>query len=112
MDITASAAVRALDGLFLRQTVAADNIANANAPGFVPGRVDFETHLRQALGTGSATGTAAAPVLRTPLPGETVRLDQELASMSETTLRYQMVAGLLDARLALHRAALESGRGS
>jgi flagellar basal-body rod protein FlgB len=114
MDITASAALKALDGLYLRQLVSADNVANANATGFVPSQVDFETQLRQALTRSNASpaSVAAAQVLQTTLPGATVRLDQEAAAMSQTTLRYQLVMNLLDTRMAMQRAAAEAARGA
>lgn len=109
MDPTAAVALKALDGLYLRQMVAADNLANAQAAGFSPSRVDFEASLR-AAGT-RPEAIAAAPVTRTPLPGTPVRIDQEVAGMSQTTLQYQLLLTLLDTRLAMQRAALEPSRG-
>ena len=42
-DVTTPAALRALDGLAQRGTVRANNIANAETPGFRAQTVDFES---------------------------------------------------------------------
>ena len=51
-DVTTRTALQALDGLSLRGTVRADNLANAQTPGFRAGHVDFESSLRDALQRG------------------------------------------------------------
>jgi flagellar basal-body rod protein FlgB len=116
MDITALAAIKALDGLQLRQTVTANNIANANAEGFLPARVSFEAALGQALALGDADAVANIPVTQTLMaPGSSlakVRIDQEVADMSQTTLRYQLLINMLDSRLATAKLAIDSGRSS
>lgn len=48
-DVTTRAALSALDGLALRGQVRANNVANANTPGFRAGHVEFEDALRDAL---------------------------------------------------------------
>ena len=48
-DTTMSALHQALSGLSLRQRTIADNVANIETPGFMAGKVDFETSLKRAL---------------------------------------------------------------
>ena len=48
---------RSLDGLALRQSLIAGNLANIDTPGYQPRSVDFESVLQAALG-GSAGGSS------------------------------------------------------
>ncbi|KWN10663.1 flagellar basal body rod protein FlgB [Burkholderia ubonensis] len=116
IDLVAAIAAKTLDGLFARQTATAQNIANANSVGYVPMRVSFEAALRDAAthpGDTAATRLAriqsVAPSIDAPLPIDvnTVRLDNELASASETTARYAMLIGMLDRTLQIHQLAIK-----
>ena len=51
-DSVAAALGSTLDGLALRQRVAADNIANIDTPGLTAATLDFESSLRSALADG------------------------------------------------------------
>jgi len=110
----------ALRGLSLRQRVTADNIANADTPGFRARVVRFEDKLSAAVGRTSdaasldqktspvvefAEGTAAK------LDGNSVDIDQELLGMTDTSMRYNAVARALSARLSLYRSVITDGRG-
>ena len=53
MDPTLDVLHSALNGLMTRQSVLANNIANASTPGFQASQVDFETTLRQAMANGT-----------------------------------------------------------
>jgi flagellar basal-body rod protein FlgB len=110
----------ALRGLSLRQRVTADNIANADTPGYKARIVSFEQELRSAMRQatdGDALLNAATPEIyettnRTGrADGNSVDLDQELLTMTETSLRYNAVAQAVASRLALYRAILTDGRG-
>ena len=93
MDPTIDVLHAALNGLMARQSVIANNIANASTPNFKGSRVDFETALRQALGSGAAppmdpsvvTPTNAAP----NQDGNNVNLEADTMSLADTELRYQ-----------------------
>lgn len=117
MDITALAAIKGLDGLLLRQTVTANNIANANSEGFAPSGVSFESALRKAIERGDAQSVRQSPLLqfvKAPLGDPSaarVRLDQEVASLSETTLNYQLLVTLLERKLSTAKLAYGDGRG-
>jgi flagellar basal-body rod protein FlgB len=80
-DVTARAALSALDALSVRGQVRANNVANLNTPGFRAGQVQFEAALRDALAAGSPE--AVRPQI-TPAPtivdaqGNSVDLETEL----------------------------------
>ncbi len=62
MDEASSALiVKALDGLNQRYLFSAQNIANANTPGYRPVRVSFEESLREAAGQGREAIMAVEP---------------------------------------------------
>ncbi len=111
-DVTSSALKAALDGLARRQRVTADNIANINTPGFLAGRVDFESSLRGALAGGENPASADAVVGRSLEPtntnGNNVNLDTETVSATETGLRYQLALNALDGKYNTLRSALRT----
>ena len=111
-DVTSSALKAALDGLAQRQRVTADNIANINTPGFLAGRVDFESSLRGALAGGKNPASATAMVARSLEPtntnGNNVNLDNETVSLTETGLRYQLALNALDSKYSTLRTALRT----
>ncbi len=111
-DVTSSALKAALDGLAHRQRVTADNIANINTPGFLAGRVDFESSLRGALAGGENPASATTVVARSLEPtnthGNNVNLDTETVSATETGLRYQLALNALDGKYNTLRTALRT----
>jgi flagellar basal-body rod protein FlgB len=111
-DVTSSALKAALDGLAQRQRVTADNIANVNTPGFLAGRVDFESSLRGALAGRGNPASAVAVVARSLEPtnthGNNVNLDTETVSATETGLRYQLALNALDNKYNGLRTALRT----
>ena len=111
-DVTSSALKAALDGLAQRQRVTADNIANINTPGFLAGRVDFESSLRGALANGENPASAMAVVARSLEPtntnGNNVNLDSETILATETGLRYQLALNALDGKYNQLRTALRT----
>ena len=111
-DVSMSALHAALDGLAQRQRVTADNIANVNTPGFLAGRVDFESSLRGALAGGENPLSAQALVARSLEPtntnGNNVNLDAETVNATETGLRYQLALNALDGKYDSLRTALRT----
>lgn len=117
IDLIAAITSKALDGLYARQTATAQNIANANSVNYTPVRVSFEDALRDAA-TAHAGDTDADRLSRiravtarldTPLPIDTngVRIDDEIASASETSARYAMLVGLLDRTMQIQQLAIK-----
>ena len=111
-DLSSSALHAALSGLAERQRVTADNIANVNTPGFLAGRVDFESSLRGALSGGETPTANGGQVLRSLEPtntnGNNVNLDAETIIATETGLRYQLALNALDGKYNVLRASLRT----
>ena len=112
-DITTDTLHSAMRGLAARQRVIADNIANIDTPGFLAGRVDFETALRDAVTQGEpgdvrpASARSLAP---TGVNGNNVNLDEETLANIDTGLRYQLVVEAMNAKFSLLRTAIGGGR--
>jgi len=99
-DATQTALHSALRGLAQRQRVTADNVANLQTPGFLAGRVDFETTLRGELAAGRRATVTGGSVARsmepTRMDGNNVNLDAETTIATETGLRYQLALTALE----------------
>ena len=104
---------KALDGLALRAVATAQNIAAASSRGFRPMQVDFEDRLKAAAARGSeavrdmplSITPAAAPAM-----GGEPRLDLELATASETSLRYGALLDMLGREMSIARTAIRGGQ--
>lgn len=113
-DPVAAALATALDGLALRQRVTADNIANADTPGFQASKVDFEDSLRTALDDGSLTGGPLGTDLATVVPtsgppsanGNNVDLGTEEMTAMQATFRYQLLSRAVGDRYGLVTTAI------
>ncbi|MGY1637924.1 flagellar basal body rod protein FlgB [Geodermatophilus sp. SYSU D00742] len=111
-DLTTTTLHAALSGLAQRQRVTADNIANINTPGFLAGRVDFESDLRSQLSSGRTPTIGGSSVARSLEPtntnGNNVNLDSETVIATETGLRYQLALNALDGKYSSLRTALRT----
>jgi flagellar basal-body rod protein FlgB len=111
-DATMTALHAALTGLAERQRVTADNIANINTPGFLAGRTDFESALRDELDGGQTPVISEGVVSRSLEPtntnGNNVNLDEETLIATQTGLRYQLALNALDGKYSLLRTALQT----
>src|SRR3954452_17518432 len=93
-DNTQLALERAISGASMRHEVLANNLANAETPGFQRSDVDFHTTLAQAMKTGQAAAienTGFQPqkenrVLRAD--GNGVDVDTESADLAKNSLEY------------------------
>lgn len=95
---------RAVDVTALRHSVHAANIANANAENFSRMEVVLD---------GAANGTEGAPAPEprvVTVPGEVVRLDEEMAAMAQNAVRYQTLLGAFEKTIGTLRAAARDGR--
>lgn len=111
-DITLDALHSALRGLATRQRVIADNVANLETPGFLAGRVDFESALRDAISGGDAAAvrpTTERSLAPTGVNGNNVSLDVETLASIDTNLRYQLTVEAVNAKLGLLRTAIKGG---
>lgn len=111
IDSTGSAIYAALNGLAARQRVIANNIANVETPGYIAGRVSFESSLKAALRQGDA-GDTTVSTLRSTDPvnrnGNNVSIDNEVISLTQTDLAYQMMVSALNSKFGLLRTAMGS----
>ena len=110
-DSVAAALGGALDGLALRQRVAADNIANLDTPGFTAVTVDFETSLRSALSDGRVGPGDVLPSTRTSsaapgVNGNNVDLATETMTAMQSVFQYQLLTRAVGDRYSLVTTAI------
>jgi flagellar basal-body rod protein FlgB len=96
-DVTAVAAVRALDGLAQRGQVRAHNIANSETPNFRASHVSFEATLRDAVRQGrperATTEVVASPTV-IDANDNSVDLETEMiGAMQDGLMRDTMING-------------------
>jgi flagellar basal-body rod protein FlgB len=130
-DKTTDALAASLNFRSLRQNVTASNIANAETPGYHAKVVDFEEALSRAvdlegfnkeatsdpdhfaLGTGEIA-RARADVYDNPQAavtndGNTVDLEQEMATLKENTILYKAAMELINKKLGEMKYAITEG---
>lgn len=136
MNVADLALRKALDGAALRHQAIAENIANADTPGYKRVDVDFASALKAALGEQVSPGRGVAlartnpahlagrsgglgeirpAVLRTNdtatrADGNNVDPDREMSLLAENTMLYNALTQVLGRRLAMLRSAINEGR--
>ena len=109
-DETVEAIEYALDALALRAEVTANNVANAEVPGFVASRVSFETELDRALGERGPNRIGDPEVYAAPgspdATGNTVNLESEVVEMMKTNLLQQAMVEAFNFKTGLLRSAI------
>ncbi len=92
----------ALDAVVNQQQTIANNIANANTPGFQADQVTFESSLANALQDGgSASATVVPEGLASGANGNNVSLPTEMTLMQENNLQNQTVVNALNAQFSV-----------
>lgn len=112
-ELSAILVTKALDGLALRASAIAQNIANANSPAYEPLRVSFEERLREAAAQGSEAARAVRPEFVRARPEQAngeMRLDLEMANASQTALRYAALVDVLSRQMQIARATVQGGQ--
>ena len=96
----------------------ANNIANANTPGFQRSDVNFQAALQQAFSTGAAATpgqiqqvsfqpqTDSSGAMR--VDGNSVDINTEMADLSENTLDYQALESIMGTRMSILKTAIGS----
>ena len=109
-DVTTTVIERALDGLAVRNEVTANNIANAEVPGFQASRVSFEDALREAIRSGRLDSVRDPAVVATNDPagvnGNNVDLNIEFTEMMKTNLLQEAMVGAFNYKVGLLRTAV------
>lgn len=104
---------KALDGLAMRASAISQNIANANTPSYSPIQVSFEQNLRNAAPLGADAVRDVQPeFIRVPgsVVDASLRLDLEMASASETSLRYSALVDVISRQMQISRLAVTGGQ--
>ncbi len=115
-DTTQLALERAIQGAAVRQSALANNIANANTPGYRRRDVDFHSALRGAMRDGkqalsSLTFSAEAqPGGQVRADGNSVDIDTEASYLAQAGLEYQALVQVARGRIDIIEAAIGPGR--
>ena len=109
-DLTLDTLHAGLNGLNMRRKVSEDAVANMETPGYIAGRVDFESELSRAIESGDPldvrpkVGVSSDEV---QLPtGNNVRIDKELVGLTDTALRQQLLVEAANAKFRLLRTVI------
>jgi flagellar basal-body rod protein FlgB len=103
---------RAISGASMRQGVLANNLANAETPGFQRSDVDFHTALSQAMKTTdpnaieSTTFSAETDPQTLRADGNGVDIDVESANMAKNGLEYEALISVAKARINILQSAM------
>ena len=102
---------RAIEGAGMRQQVLAQNIANANTPGYRRKDVDFHDALRAAMGERTpalqdVSFSVQTDQSATRADGNGVDIDVESANLAENGLEYQALVQVARGRLDILDSAI------
>jgi flagellar basal-body rod protein FlgB len=111
-DVNTVILSKALDATVMRQQAIAQNLANANTPGFRHLAVQFEAQLAEALRSGQpgTLRTVSPRLVEAARPQGNQGTDLELARLSETVLHHHALLNVLDKRMALIGTAISEGK--
>jgi flagellar basal-body rod protein FlgB len=112
LDPTQYALESAMGGSMLRQSLLANDLANANTPGFQPQDVDFTSTLAQAIAGGqSPTDVSFTPYTAdqvTQANGNGVDSEQTDADIAENGLLYDDLTQVAATREGILKTAINS----
>ena len=94
----------ALDGVSAQQTATANNLANAETPGFTASDVSFEQSLQQAITSSSPAAASIATTTDSATPaadGNNVDLGTQLIASQEETLHYSSLSEAINSQFRL-----------
>lgn len=107
---------RGMDAAALRQRIIANNVANANTPGFKRSFVAFEESVRDALTRRTPTPQSLQPKVQLDQStsmrqdGNNVDIDHEMVLMAANGIRYQAMSQQLNDRFSMYRYVINEGR--
>ena len=116
-DVTQIALERALAGSAQRQQLLANNLANADTPGFKRTDLNFHATLAGALANGASASqiesVAFSPQTDTTSSmqpdGNNVDVDTEMSRLSQNALDYESLVTVANARLKMLSTAIGLG---
>jgi len=114
-DITYFLLKKSLDAYFLRHKVIANNIANADTPGFKRGEVIFEEKLKKALGGNFPLNKLeeVKPEIVLDLNSSwredfnNVDIEKEMVNLSKSSLQYNLCIQLIDKKFQRIKMAIQ-----
>jgi flagellar basal-body rod protein FlgB len=112
IDNTQLALERAISGASLRQSVLANNLANAETPGFRRMDVDFHDALAHAMSSANSATIEATSFSPQQDPqtlradGNGVDIDTESAAMAKNGLEYEALVSVAKARIQIIQSAI------
>jgi flagellar basal-body rod protein FlgB len=112
LDSTQLILQRAISGATLRGTVLANNLANADTPGFQPSDVDFHATLKTAIAGGEGAVAAVGfepeqgPEQALRADGNGVDAEAESAKLAENGLELNALVEVAGARVQIMRTAM------
>jgi len=117
-DVTQIALEQALAGSAQRQQLLANNLANADTPGFKRSDLDFHATLAGALANGASPAQIESlqftPQTDTTssmqADGNNVDVDTEMAKLSQNALDYESLVSVANARLKMLSTAIGYGQ--
>jgi flagellar basal-body rod protein FlgB len=123
-DPVMSLLAKSLSGYSTRNSAIANNIANANTPGFKRGYVTFESQLAEIVGQNGLDGStkqqeeieAFQPTSQVDTltasrsDGNNVNIDQEMAELARNGLSYNAAATALKAKISMYTYVITEGR--
>lgn len=119
-DSTIDTLNKSMDLHMQRHATIADNIANAETPGFKAKRLDFEDSLARAVeageqGLAGRDIASVQPILSEETASEigndlnTVDMDREMAAMTKNEVQYNAATQAINKKFALLRYAITEG---
>jgi flagellar basal-body rod protein FlgB len=116
IDPTLDLLTKAVDVAALRHAVHGSNVANANIEGYQRLEIAFAPeHLSREEVMNLSTAQLRAARDATPeiavSADSVVKLDEEMAQMSQNALRYQALLGAFERTVGVLRAAARDGKG-
>jgi flagellar basal-body rod protein FlgB len=117
-DVTQVALERALSGAAQRQQLLANNLANADTPGFKRSDLDFQSQLAGALASGGGAAQLESmsftPQTDTQssmqADGNNVDVDTEMSNLSQNALTYEALVSVASARMKMLGTAIGAGQ--
>lgn len=116
--ITLEVGRKSLDALWQRSSAIADNISNADTPGYEQKSVTFEDQLAGALGDDRLTGSELSTLqpAQTVTPGggtpdgSAVDMEQQITELMRSQLQYSYMSRAVSDNLGLLKTAASEGR--
>jgi flagellar basal-body rod protein FlgB len=111
MDAVDKILSKALDVSWAREEALANNVANADTPGYVRKDIDFQAEMQKVIlaqgdiDSGEVTKT-------TDIPGQAIALEKEVAQISNNTILYTSVAKIAGLRQKILSDSADGGTSS